>query len=242
MAFNDRLKEARIASGLTQKQLAAKLGIAGTTVTGYEKGNSEPNVNTIGRIMEALHVDANFLWQDEMKELSTKDFTVPEIKMVKKYRSLDSYGKDLVDTVLEKEYTRSTAPKETATIYNMPFSYDLAASAGTGEYAMDIAHFKTVGLTEKPPRGADFMIRISGNSMEPKFYDDDKVFIKRMDSVDVGEIGLFYVDGDVYIKKQGVGELISLNPSYKPIPIYEFSSAKCFGKVLGRCECEIVEI
>lgn len=241
MSLNQRIKEARLKMGYTQEQLGSYIGVAKTTVAGYEK-NREPDAATIGLIMDALKVDANFLFQDEMKELSTKDFTVPEIKMVKKYRSLDSYGKDLVDTVLEKEYIRSIAPKETATIYNMPFSYDLAASAGTGEYAMDIAHFKTVGLTEKPPRGADFLIRISGNSMEPKFYDNDKVFIKRMDSVDVGEIGLFYVDGDVYIKKQGVGELISLNPNYKPIPIYEFSSAKCFGKVLGRCECEIVEI
>ena len=85
MAFKDRLKEARIAGGLTQKQLAEKLGIGGTTVTGYEKGNSEPNVNTIGKIMEILHVDANFLWQDEMRDLDAKNFTASEIKMVKKY-------------------------------------------------------------------------------------------------------------------------------------------------------------
>ena len=113
MAFYDRLKEARIASGLTQKQLAEKLGIAGTTITGYEKGKSEPNLNTIGKIMEILHVDANFLWQDEMRELNTDDFSIPEIKMVRKYRVLDEHGKDMVDTVLEKEYTRSIALKAT---------------------------------------------------------------------------------------------------------------------------------
>ena len=112
MAFKDRLKEARIASGLTQKQLAEKLGIGGTTVTGYEKGNSEPNVNTIGKIMEILHVDANFLWQDEMRDLDAKNFTVSEIKMVKKYRLLDAHGKDMVDTVLEKEFERTETVSE----------------------------------------------------------------------------------------------------------------------------------
>ena len=37
MAFNERLKEARIACGLTQEQLAIKIGVAKSTVTGYEK-------------------------------------------------------------------------------------------------------------------------------------------------------------------------------------------------------------
>lgn len=108
MAFNERLKEARIASGLTQKQLAEKLGIAGTTVTGYEKGNSEPNVNTIGKIMDILQVDANFLWQDEMNATGGFQLNLQynEMEHIKKYRSLDDYGKDIIDTILEKESAR----------------------------------------------------------------------------------------------------------------------------------------
>lgn len=108
MAFNERLKEARIASGLTQKQLAEKLGIAGTTVTGYEKGNSEPNVNTIGKIMDILQVNANFLWQDEMNATGGFQLNLQynEMEHIKKYRSLDDYGKDIIDTILEKEYAR----------------------------------------------------------------------------------------------------------------------------------------
>lgn len=108
MAFNERLKEARIASGLTQKQLAEKLGIAGTTVTGYEKGNSEPNVNTIGKIMDILQVDANFLWQDEMNATGGFQLNLQynEMEHIKKYRSLDDYGKNIIDTILEKEYAR----------------------------------------------------------------------------------------------------------------------------------------
>lgn len=108
MAFNERLKEARIASGLTQKQLAEKLGIAGTTVTGYEKGNSEPNVNTIGKIMDILQVDANFLWQDEMNATGGFQLNLQynEMEHIKKYRSLDDYGKDIIDSILEKEYAR----------------------------------------------------------------------------------------------------------------------------------------
>ena len=37
MSLNDRIKEARLSKNLTQEQLAALIGVAKTTVTGYEK-------------------------------------------------------------------------------------------------------------------------------------------------------------------------------------------------------------
>lgn len=104
MAFKDRLKEARLNLKFTQEQVAEKIGVAKSTFTGYEKGNSEPSMNTISKIMDALQVDANFLWQDEM------NYPLPvkydELNHIKKYRVLDEHGKDMVDTVLEKEHER----------------------------------------------------------------------------------------------------------------------------------------
>ena len=47
-----------------------------------------------------------------MRDFSAKDFTVSEIKMVKKYRLLDAHGKDMVDTVLEKELERTETVSE----------------------------------------------------------------------------------------------------------------------------------
>lgn len=64
MAFEDRLKEARKAAGLTQEQAAEQIGVAKSTWTGYEKGNSQPDINKIVKIMAALNIDANYLWQD----------------------------------------------------------------------------------------------------------------------------------------------------------------------------------
>lgn len=42
MEFGDRLREARVNKGLTQEQLAQKIGVAKSTLAGYEKGNREP--------------------------------------------------------------------------------------------------------------------------------------------------------------------------------------------------------
>ena len=116
MSLNQRIKEARLKMGYTQEQLGSMIGVAKTTVAGYEK-NREPDAATIGLIIDALKVDANFLFQDEMKELDTNDFSIPEIKMVRKYRALDAHGKRIVDMVLDEEYSRC---ENAASAYLMP--------------------------------------------------------------------------------------------------------------------------
>ena len=57
-------------------------------------------------------------------------------------------------------------------------------------------------------------------------------------AVDVGEVGLFIVDGKGFIKKQGPDRLISLNPESKDIWPGEYSDVRCVGKVLGVLEPE----
>ena len=61
MAFKDRIKEARLSNKFTQEQLAEKIGVAKSTLAGYESGNREPNLETTIKLMSALNVDANYL-------------------------------------------------------------------------------------------------------------------------------------------------------------------------------------
>jgi phage repressor protein C with HTH and peptisase S24 domain len=49
---------------------------------------------------------------------------------------------------------------------------------------------------------ADFIIFVGGDSMEPTFHNGDKVFVEKCDSVEVGEVGILVVNGDVPIKEQ----------------------------------------
>ncbi len=62
MGFGDRLREARLNKGLTQEQLAKEIGVAKSTLTGYEKGNREPDVFKIKKIIEVLGIEAEFLF------------------------------------------------------------------------------------------------------------------------------------------------------------------------------------
>ena len=72
--------------------------------------------------------------------------------------------------------------------------------------------------------------------MQPKFFDNDVLLIKNSPSILEGEIGIFILNGDSYVKKMGKGELISLNPAYSPIKLNEFDDIRCVGKVLGKVD------
>ena len=67
--------------------------------------------------------------------------------------------------------------------------------------------------------------------MFPVYKDGDTLLIEMTDEIEIGEIGIFLVDGESYVKKLGNGELISLNPEFKNITLTE--SSRCMGKVIG---------
>lgn len=59
--FNENLKEARLKSGLSQKDLSENIGVAKSTYSLYESGKREPNADTIKKIASALNVSADML-------------------------------------------------------------------------------------------------------------------------------------------------------------------------------------
>lgn len=244
MAINDRIKEARLNKKMTQEQLAKAIGVAKTTVTGYEKGTSEPSIETIMKIMDALDVDANYLWQDGMNFPFT--VTYDEMEGLKKYRMLDTHGKKLVNLVLDTEYTRVSESKQKSVIKEekadnknivplCQYPYVLGgASAGATSFMTDV-DIETIQAPAHP--GADFVISVSGDSMEPTFYDGDKVYIKKVSELIPGDIGIFMVNGsEIYIKEYGAKGLISHNKKYKTISPKEFKEIQVVGKVLGKIE------
>lgn len=109
------------------------------------------------------------------------------------------------------------------------------ASAGYGQY-VDDADIEMVYVKESVPENAGFGIHVSGDSMEPRFHNGDLVWVEKKDTLNSGEIGVFYLDGNIYIKRLEYGSsspcLKSLNRRYKPIPIKETSVFTVWGKVL----------
>lgn len=82
MSLGDRIREARKNKNLTQEQLGSLIGVAKTTIAGYEK-DREPTAAKIGEIADALCVDANYLLQDEVKAFNDSHATSQEMKIIK---------------------------------------------------------------------------------------------------------------------------------------------------------------
>uniref|UniRef100_UPI003FED433A S24 family peptidase n=1 Tax=Lachnospira sp. TaxID=2049031 RepID=UPI003FED433A len=71
------------------------------------------------------------------------------------------------------------------------------------------------------PEDTTFGVRISGDSMEPEFHDGQIAWVLQQESVANGEISIFTLNGEAYIKKlqndkDGIF-LISLNEKYAPV-------------------------
>lgn len=69
MSLHSRIREARNNKGITQIELAESLGVAKTTVAGWEK-NREPTAAQIGAIADVLDSSVSFLLQDEVSARS----------------------------------------------------------------------------------------------------------------------------------------------------------------------------
>ena len=174
---------------------------------------------------------------DEAEAAST-EISTEELAHIKKYRVLDTHGKKVVDTALDLEYDRMThiesrEEKGWITYINL---YDLAVSAGTGEPLGDTDYKTRIEIpTERVPENAHCCLRVNGDSMEPAYKDGDIVFVQRQDEpVREGEIGVFSLNGEGYMKRLGDKELESLNPKYPAIPIRQYDDLRCFGRVLGK--------
>lgn len=79
-----RLKQYRVACGLTQDQVASILNINRTTYTKYETGVSEPSIDTLNRIVSIFGVDFNsVLGEKDMSEGSIYDSKLPMFNLTK---------------------------------------------------------------------------------------------------------------------------------------------------------------
>lgn len=108
MSVGSRIKELRENRKISRSELADLIGVTVGAISNYENGVSSPKEPILFKIMEVLKCDANYLFQDsfDMPEMKT-NVSVKEFEMIRRYRCLDSHGKEMVDFALEKEYERS---------------------------------------------------------------------------------------------------------------------------------------
>lgn len=102
MSFGDKLRSARKAAGITQRELAKRIGMENSSICNWEKGRSIPYVDTIENICWALHIEPAYFFENG--EEGRANSKVPSF--VSQYEMLDAHGKAVVDAVLQLEVKR----------------------------------------------------------------------------------------------------------------------------------------
>ena len=111
----EKLKEGRANAKLKQSEVAEKIGIKGNTLSNYENGVSEPDIDTFCALCDIYNIDpADILNEAYCLGVQGESFKIrpSEIEHVKKYRDLDPHGKKMVDFTLQEEWERSTAAQQ----------------------------------------------------------------------------------------------------------------------------------
>lgn len=244
----DKLKEMKNERGLTTKEIAEKSGIPEPTLEKLFSGaTKDPKLATMQQLVHFLGFTLDDL-SDEQKPNET--FSRDEQTHIKKYRSLDPYGKEAVDSILEIECKRCEAAN--AALVDSERAKDIEpqieyirhylTSAAAG-YAAPIEgeDYELVVRGTDVPAKADFSIDISGDSMLPYIADGQTVYVQRGADLVEFDVGIFFVDGDVYCKQwcpsyDGSLYLLSANPKRQDANVTIGRDAGrncvCFGKVL----------
>lgn len=242
MGFGANIVAIRKAAGMTRNELAEKLEIPYTTLRNYETDQREPGHKLLIKLSKLFSVTVDELVGNE--ENHTKNaplYSSEALALADDYdKRLDTWGRKQVRAVADNELSRLRESQSRFDSESVPeiiqFSvteYDEPMSAGTGQPA-GYGYGNNLLLTKEPPRGTSYVAPIAGDSMEPTFHDGDRLFIQACYSINVGEVGVFFMDGQQWVKELGDGKLISHNEAYEPRPMTE--DIRCQGRVLGVCD------
>lgn len=107
-----QLKQGRLNKGFKQSDVSKMTGIKNTTLSNYENGVTEPDIDTFLSLCELYELDFVSIIEEAYGiQVPGKNFHIrnSEIELLKKYRALDEHGKKMVDFVLAEESDRCSA-------------------------------------------------------------------------------------------------------------------------------------
>jgi len=198
--FGRRLAELRKKRGLTQEQLAEKLGVHVTHIAKIEIGLRLPSVQLLKKISEVLDASLDDL------------FGIPKIRV------------ENIHWLNEEDYKM------------IPVFEGVAAGSGR------IPDGTPVDFMPIPKswRGT-YAVVVYGDSMEPEFYEGDRVIVNPYASFESGDrVVVIFDDGDeakavvkIFRRQNGMVFLESLNKNYPPIVVTPQMDLLFVGKVIG---------
>ncbi len=101
LSFGEKIRYARKAKNLTQKQLAKSIGAAHNSISDWETDKNKPDPDTIELLCGVLEITPNYLLA-----VSPDDFSPAENLLIRNYRRLDDHGRENVQIAIDRELAR----------------------------------------------------------------------------------------------------------------------------------------
>ena len=193
--FKNRRKELEI----TQSELAEYVGVSKSAVSRWESGDIQnmgiDKVKKLAKILKLNPIDIINEDYEEYYPVQNKDnirnLFSDEKEILDPFNKLNEKGKkkviDYANDLL------NTDQYETVNVIGY-------AAAGNGyNYLDSVVTEKEVPYGERPKY--DFVIQVTGDSMEPKIKDGSIAFVKLNTNYDNGKIYVIDYEGSAYIKK-----------------------------------------
>lgn len=102
------LRAARLSKNMQQKEVADFMGVRGSTISNWENGRSQPDIDEFVKLCSIYGVNyADFLTK-AYGDITFQEniYTPEEIAHLQKYRALDDNGRAAVDSVLNTLYAQ----------------------------------------------------------------------------------------------------------------------------------------
>lgn len=238
MSVGEKMKQRRKELKISADEIAEKLNVSRSTIFRYEKGDIEKlPTNILNELAVILKTTPAYLmgWESSNKN----DITTI-------YNELKPPRKEVVYQFAERQLKEQN---EQPKVVQLPIIEDdkeieilsgHQSAAGFAILGDDSNMTSTVMKASKVPNGADEVVAIKGNSMEPLIMDGEQVFIRHQPSVENGEIAIVAIlDDGITCKKvyyddaEGTVTLESVNDDYEDM-VFPVEDIRIIGKVLGK--------
>lgn len=230
------IKELRKNKKMTQKELSKLTGFKQNTISNHENGKRSLDEDDIQIYAQALNVSPQYLFDKlNNKEVTTQSPLLTQITDTA--AKLHEPRQKKVLTFAQDQLDEQEGNSINNILSYSDFTCYGAVSAGTGEWlGEEYKEEVTLPASIVPNQAFDFVLRVNGNSMEPLFKDDEYIFVRKTEDIRNGQIGVFVVDGEAYLKKAYLEKdylrLVSLNKDYEDLLFNGQNDIKLVGVVV----------
>lgn len=230
-----------------QKQLGVKMGRS--ALSQYVTGKSKPDDKKLYLLSKTLDVSEAWLmgYDVDIKRVPDEERGAtqnehPEILTI--YNQLEEPKQEKVLDYAKEQLEEQNSSK-IVSIFDKSQDEDYITdyveglvAAGHGTFQEDNLHMEVRLRAEDVPEDYDTIAKVAGDSMEPMIEDNDLLFIRVTNQVDINDIGIFQINGKNFVKKlkrdyNGGWYLQSLNNSYEEIHLTENDDIRTIGEVVS---------